>query len=146
MSEPLPDFDLSQFLPYRLAVAAQRASAGLAGHYRSTYGINVGEWRVLVHLLDAGEVSVRDLGETVNLDKSKASRAASWLAEQGYITKTENELDRRLVRLSLTPKGRELMAQILPLAIAFQARLESILDEHLDGLNEALEKLMTEEL
>lgn len=146
MAQTLPDFDLSTFLPYRLTVAAQRTSAGLARHYRDRYGISVPEWRVLVHLLDSGEVSVGDLGQTVNLEKSKASRAATRLADEGLITKSVNDADRRLVSLQLTDKGRDLMAKLLPLAIAFQARLDALLAEHAAGLNAALQALMTEEL
>lgn len=140
----LPDFDLATFLPYRLAVASARASAGLARTYRAKFGISVAEWRVLVHLLDAGEVSVRDLAATVNLDKPTVSRAASRLAGEGYVVKRGNEGDRRLVRLSLSPEGRALMARILPHALAFQAQLEDRVGEHLDALEAALDRLLAD--
>lgn len=146
MTQDLPDFDLSAFLPYRLTVAAQRVSAGLAQHYRERYGIVVAEWRILVHLLDSGEVSVGDIGQIVNLEKSKVSRAAQRLADDGLITKTVNSADRRLVSMMLTDKGRALMGEILPHAIAYQKRLDSLLEDHLAGLDAALTTLMSEEL
>ena len=90
MDHDLPDFDLSRFLPYRLSVAGDRLSAGLARRYRAEFGISVAEWRVLVHVTDAGEVSIRDLERRVNLEKSKASRAATRLAQAGYIRKAPN--------------------------------------------------------
>ena len=144
MSQDLPDFDLSAFLPYRLSVAAQRTSAGLAQIYRDRHGISGPEWRVLVHLSDSGEVSVGDLGARVNLEKSKVSRATTRLADDGLITKTVNAADRRLVSLKLTDKGRALMAELLPLAIAYQARLEAALAPHLGALMAALTTLEKE--
>lgn len=144
MSHDLPDFDLASFLPYRLSVAAQRTSAGLARHYRDRHDLSGPEWRVLVHLSDSGEVSVGDLGSRVNLEKSKVSRATTRLADDGLITKTVNAADRRLVSLKLTGKGRALMAELLPLAIAYQARLEAALAPHLAALDAALAILETE--
>ncbi|SEL75522.1 DNA-binding transcriptional regulator, MarR family [Roseivivax marinus] len=145
MPTDLPDFDLSRFLPYRLTVAAERLSAALARRYRSEFGISVAEWRVLVHLADAGAVSIRDLEARVHLEKSKASRAASRLVEAGYVVKTANPDDRRLVRLSLSDSGRTLMTDLLPLARAYQERLEYLVAPHLDGLEAALDTFMAEE-
>lgn len=141
----LPDFELAGFLPYRISVAAQRISTALAAKYGEIRDISRAEWRVLVHLLDSGEASVGELGQMVNLEKSKVSRAASRLVAQGLITKVENETDRRLVRMSLTEDGRALMARLLPVAIAYQDRLETLLGPHLQSLNAALDILEAEE-
>jgi DNA-binding MarR family transcriptional regulator len=142
MSVEVPEFDLTGFLPYRLSVVADRLSAGLARRYRSEYGITIPEWRVLAHLAHAGEVSVRDIERRVNLDKSKVSRAASRLEAQGYITKKVNSGDRRLLQLALTDTGRSLMAELIPLAAAYQQRLEELVSDHLASLEAAIDKLM----
>ncbi|MFD1344073.1 MarR family winged helix-turn-helix transcriptional regulator [Litorisediminicola beolgyonensis] len=139
-------FDLSKFLPYRMAVAADRLSARLALRYRTEFGISVADWRVLVHVVDAGSVSIRDIHQRVHLEKSKASRAASRLEAAGYLTKEVNAEDRRLVALTLTPKGHALMARLLPIAMSYQARLEALLAPHLDALDTALEIMIAEEL
>ncbi|WP_043769569.1 MarR family winged helix-turn-helix transcriptional regulator [Roseivivax isoporae] len=142
----LPEFDLSRFLPYRMTVAAERLSAGMARRYRAEFGISVAEWRVLVHLADGGEVSIRDLEARVNLEKSKASRAAARLAADGYVTKVPNAQDRRLVSLSLSDKGRALMADLIPRALAFQERLDRLLAAERAALDAALDAILTEDL
>lgn len=142
---PLPDFDLDRFLPYRLTIAAERLSAGLARRYRRDFGLSVAEWRVLVHLLHSGAVSVRDIGRHVNLEKSKASRAASRLEADGLIRKDINATDRRLLVLTLTDEGHALMAQLLPLAIAYQQKLERLIGARLDPLNEAIDIILRED-
>ncbi len=140
------NFDLKQFLPYRMAVAADRLSAGLAKRYRDDFGISVAEWRVLVHVADAGTVSIREIQQRVHLEKSKASRAASRLEENGYLSKDINDHDRRLVALRLTPKGTDLMNQLRPVAMDFQAQLDQILAPFLDALDGALDILMEDDL
>ncbi|WP_420324808.1 MarR family winged helix-turn-helix transcriptional regulator [Mameliella sp.] len=146
MTRPLPDFDLSGFTPYRLAVAAEKTSEALARQYRERFGISIPEWRVLVHLaqpLDGrGTVSVRDIEARVAMEKSKVSRAASRLETAGYIEKAADAGDRRLVRLALTDKGQALMAELLPLARAYQEELERRLGDTLADFEAGLDRLL----
>lgn len=116
-------FLLETFLPYRLAVASARISREFAAIYRERFAISAPEWRILAHLSQAGAVSVRDIHARVDMDKPKVSRAAASLERKGYVEKLAHAGDRRLVSLSLTKAGRKLMAQIAPVALAFQKRL-----------------------
>ncbi|MFZ7089640.1 MarR family winged helix-turn-helix transcriptional regulator [Primorskyibacter sp. 2E233] len=148
MSKPqkpdLPDFDLAHFTPYRLAVAAQRTSEELARQYRARFGISIPEWRVLVHLTQARDVSIRDIEARVAMEKSKVSRAATRLEAQGLIAKRVHESDRRLIRLALTEKGRALMAELLPLAMDYQTQIEARLGEAFDALEQGLSGLLSQ--
>lgn len=122
-------FDLDEFLPYQIAELSRRVSAGFERHYRARYGISVAEWRVVAHLSQQAAVSVREIHERVGLDKPKVSRAASRLEENGYITKQVNPTDRRLVELSLTPKGEEMIRVMAPIAAEYQAQLDAALGD-----------------
>jgi DNA-binding MarR family transcriptional regulator len=142
---PLPAFDLDSFTPYRLAVAAKRTSEELARQYRERFGISIADWRILVHLAHAGDgTSVRDIEARVALEKYEVSRTATRLVEKGLIAKTAHASDRRLVSLSLTGQGHALMAELLPLARAYQARIEERLGEAMTGLEAGLDKLLSE--
>jgi len=142
MSDPVQDFDLNAFLPYRLSAAANRMSRAFAERYREEFGITIPEWRVLAHLNHAGAVSVRDIEARVDMEKSKVSRAASRLEEAGYITKQVHGSDRRLLELRLTQEGRALVARVLPVAMAFQQEMLERLGEAAPGLVRALEILL----
>ncbi|MDA5092591.1 MarR family winged helix-turn-helix transcriptional regulator [Aliiroseovarius sp. KMU-50] len=122
-------FKLDHFLPYQIAVLSSRVSDGFARHYRDTYGISVSEWRVVAHLSQSDSVSVREIHKRVDMDKPKVSRAASRLETAGYVTKTVNPADRRLVELKLTGKGREMIEALSPIADAYQAKLEALLSD-----------------
>lgn len=137
----MTSFKLDNFLPYQIAVLSSRISAEFARHYRKAYGISVSEWRVVAHLSQADSVSVREIHKRVDMDKPKVSRAASRLEEAGYVTKTVNPKDRRLVELSLTDKGHEMIRTLTPIANAYQAELEAALSDP-DTFREQLSGLL----
>lgn len=138
----MPEFDLYSFTPYRLAVAAEKLSERLARQYRDRFGISIPEWRVLVHLAQSDDVSVRDIEARVAMEKSKVSRAASRLEASGLIAKTRHEGDKRLVKLRLTANGRAMMAELLVLANAFQAELVAELGDAATKLETGLDRLL----
>jgi DNA-binding MarR family transcriptional regulator len=122
-------FNLDEFLPYRLTVAAGRLSREFAQRYREKFGISIPEWRVVAHLSRSGAVSVREIHARVDMDKSKVSRAAARLEAAGYIEKRVNPADRRLVELRLTERGRAMMAELAVVAGDFQRELLERLGE-----------------
>lgn len=145
MIPPMPeDFDLTEFLPYQLAVAASRVSRAFAERYREEFGISIPEWRVLAHLAQSGAVSVREINARVDMDKSKVSRAAARLERAGLVSKAGHPEDRRLIALDLTDTGRALVARIVPQARTYQAELEAHLGEDAPALRRALARLLEE--
>ena len=137
-----PGFDLDAFLPYQLAVLSVRISRGFSTLYQHKFGISVAEWRVVAHLSQAGTVSVREIHERVDMDKSKVSRAASRLEATGYITKTANPEDGRLVALALTAKGRAMIDDLAPLARAYQDSVLAELGPDAPAFRAAIERLL----
>lgn len=144
MAHALPDFDLDSFLPYRLTVVAAQLSAGLARDYKEKFGISIAEWRVLLNVAYSGKVSIRDIEKRTNLEKSKVSRAASRLAQKGYISKVVSTDDRRLLDLGVTEKGADLLSELIPLAVAFQEKLEQKISAQLPELNAAMDIIIQE--
>lgn len=134
-------FDLDNFLPYRLAVAASHVSREFEALYRKEFGISNAEWRILAHLSQADKVSVRDIHKRVDMDKSKVSRAAARLEQAGLVEKLANRSDRRLVSLSLTTAGLDLVGRIMPMALAFQERLIQRLGDIAPLLASGLDRL-----
>lgn len=118
-------FDLDAFLPYRLAKLASRVSRGFAQEYSAKFGLSIPEWRVMAHLSQSDSVSVRELHLKADLEKSKASRAAARLEAAGLVDKKINEADRRLIELSLSAKGADMMAELRPLALSYEAQVLS---------------------
>ena len=136
------DFSLDDFLPYQLAVLSSHISREFSEIYAENFGLTVPEWRVIVHLHNAGPVSVREIQARVDMDKSKVSRAATRLEKSGHITKETNADDRRLLKLALTDKGHALMKQIIPLAHGFEDKLTKRLGPDNDTFRDMLAKFV----
>ena len=120
MPEP---FALDGFLPYRVAVLAGRLSREFSRIYQQRFGLSRAEWRVMAHLSQEAEVSVREIHARVDMDKSKVSRAATRLEEAGIVTKRISDRDRRLVVLALTDKGTAMMSELAEAARDYQAEV-----------------------
>jgi DNA-binding MarR family transcriptional regulator len=143
MSPAAASLDLDQFLPYLVNVLANRLSRELAGVYQARFGISIPEWRVIAHLSQHEDVSVREIHQRVDMDKAKVSRAAARLEAIGFIEKTDNKGDRRLVALRLTRRGRRLFTEIEPLALAFERESLSTLSKTEEAaLRSVLKKLL----
>lgn len=119
----MDDFDLAHFLPYRLTVLAERVSRRLSVEYEKEHRLSVPEWRVMVHLARFPSASVRDIQSFVNLEKPRVSRAVARLERNGLVTKLKDTTDARLVEISLTDRGEQVLADIVPKATAFEQRL-----------------------
>lgn len=141
----MPDFDLDHFLPYQLNVLADRVSKAFADHYRAAYGISIAEWRVVAHLHHGGPVSVREITNRVNMEKSRVSRAASRLEQAGYLRKTPNPEDRRLLALELTEDGKAMMADLIRMADEFQSNVLAQLGAEAAQFRSGLDRLLRDD-
>ena len=133
---------LATFLPYRLNVAAARASDGLARIYGERFGIGIPEWRVLATLGEFGPVTATAIGAHAHMGKVKVSRAAATLGSRGLLARTPHAEDRREAFLVLTPAGRAMYEEIVPLAQDYATRLAAGLTaQELATLDDLLERL-----
>ncbi|MBD3677593.1 MAG: MarR family transcriptional regulator [Rhodobacteraceae bacterium] len=140
---PVRQFDLENFLPYQLAVLAARVSREFSENYHQRFGLSIPEWRVVAHLAQSDKpLSVREIHARVDMDKSKVSRAATRLETAGYVTKRPHPEDKRLVELSLSDRGRAMMAELAPLAEAYEKEVLAALGDQGPAFREALRALL----
>ena len=140
----MAEFILSDFLPYQLSVLSARVSKEFSAHYRERFGISVSEWRIVAHLSQTkGPVSVREIFDRVNMDKSKVSRAASRLEKRGYVLKSKSRSDHRLVELSLSQAGRDMIKEMAPIALEFERAYLARLGQENIAFRAALETLLS---
>lgn len=76
------------------------------------YDVSVTQCYALKAVVDRGPVTVNDLAARLYMDKSTASRVAGGLEAKGYVVRTRDEGDGRVVRLQATAAGRALCARI----------------------------------
>ncbi|WP_371156975.1 MarR family winged helix-turn-helix transcriptional regulator [Jannaschia sp. 2305UL9-9] len=136
------NFNLSEFLPYRLSVLSSRTTKMLSRVYGEKYGLSTPEWRVLVHVARREKMSVREIHDSVYLEKPAVSRAVAKLEKAGLLRKTTCETDHRLVEIALTAAGLEMFNGIVPEALSFEAAILSAFSpEERDQLHDLMERL-----
>ncbi len=128
-SETPRHLKLDSFLPYRLIVLAEQVTHSFARIYGRRFGISNPEWRVMAVLGEANVLTSTDIVHRGRMHKTKVSRAVSDLEGKGFLTRRTSQTDMRVAHLSLTPRGRALYEQIVPLAESFSDRLTSELDQ-----------------
>ncbi|HLK05553.1 MAG TPA: MarR family transcriptional regulator [Candidatus Acidoferrum sp.] len=94
-----------------LVKAFQAASKYLYAGLAET-GIDDTDFRILEALLNKGPLPVNTIGPKVFLTPGSISTAVDRLVERGLVNRVESPEDRRIRLVSLTPKGKELIAPI----------------------------------
>lgn len=116
---------LETYFPYLLAATAEAFSRKLVEVYGRTYGLSREEWRLLLLLADAGQLSSLELTKRTTLDKVQVSRAAQKLEDKGLISRSVPASDRRLRVYTCSQAGQTLFSEVYP---SVQKRADAILD------------------
>jgi DNA-binding MarR family transcriptional regulator len=137
------DFQLDEFLPYRLSVAANRVSRMFSRRFADTFGLSIPEWRVLAVLGRVGSASPSAVGEMAAMDKVKVSRAAASLVARGMLRQTQDPDDGRARVLRMTRKGSSAYEGAVPLAREMEGEIASGLSRpEWAALHKALNRLL----
>ena len=91
--------------------AYQAAAKYLYAGLRET-GIDDTDFRILEVLLNKGPLPVNTIGPKVNLTPGSISVAVDRLLARGLVSRVESREDRRVRVVSLTSKGKELIAPV----------------------------------
>jgi len=94
-----------------LVKAFQAASKYLYAGLEET-GIDDTDFRILEALLNKGPLPVNTIGPKVYLTPGSISVAVDRLVERGLVSRVESSEDRRVRVVSLTPKGKRLIAPV----------------------------------
>ena len=98
------------YLIHRIAVRIEDSMNKKA----KKYGLRLPEMRVLMRLLNGGDMRVGDLALQTSIEASALSHILKRLSNDGWLTRTRSVEDNRTVVVSLTPKGRELATMLRP--------------------------------
>jgi DNA-binding MarR family transcriptional regulator len=133
------DFQLEDFLPFRLSVAAENTSRIMTKQYLERVGLGMAEWRLLAAVGRYGVLSPTAAGERTAMDKVKVSRAAASLAARGFVKQSQDPSDGRGRLLRLTRKGSTIYAGLPEMA----QRLERLILEGITATESAnLQKIL----
>ncbi|WP_373635612.1 MarR family winged helix-turn-helix transcriptional regulator [Yoonia sp. SS1-5] len=134
------DFDLKDFTPYLLNLAAEASSLGFQKHYKEKYGMLRTEWRVVFHLGQYGPMHAKEICNRARIHKTKVSRAVAALEKKRFLKREQESDDRRHEKLSLTRPG---MVAFRDLLVAAQRFDDALVEEFSQHQRDILRKCLT---
>ena len=125
---------------FALAVAT-RSVLGIYRPILEPMGLTHPQYLVMLALWGRSPLSVKELGQLLQLDSPTLSPLLKRLASAGLVTRTRSRDDERQLAIELTPAGVALRQQALQIPPAVIAQLGMELDE-LESLHAALTRVI----
>lgn len=137
-----PDFNLEEFLPYRLSIAANTVSKRIAKTY-APYKLSRTQWRVMAVLASSQKMTAQSVADKTGMDKTTVSRAVAKMLDRDLVKRGASELDGRSAPLSLSTEGRAMFAKIAPEALRQEQALKDMFsDTDLKTLTAYLDRIV----
>ncbi|WP_089085832.1 MarR family winged helix-turn-helix transcriptional regulator [Aquitalea magnusonii] len=113
-----------------LLVAVPKAWRALLDQRLRPYGFSQATWQVLLKLGRAGEPLLQnELAARVGIEPASLVRLLDVLQADGWVTRQQDEQDRRAKRVLLTAKASQVSGELLQVADALKAELLGGLDQ-----------------
>lgn len=110
-SSPTPSH-VDQWISYRCGLIAARIGNFVAPIYGQGFQMSMPTWRALAVIARFGPLSASELAQHTSSNASKVSRAIDTLVQEKLLTRHKDPQDTRRAVLQLTPRGRDVYAQI----------------------------------
>ena len=112
--------DLSEFFPYLINRVGSALVERFSADALDRRHLSIAMWRVLAALSENGGVRQIDVAEMTSTEVSTLSRVITRLMRLGLVDRRRSPKNSREVTVALTPKGKALVAQLVPIALALQ--------------------------
>lgn len=120
MSSSNQDFNIEEWLVYRLWRISQEAGFKLEEFYGNKFGLTGFDWRLIAAVANYAPISAKGLAKVLDLSQVQMTRALTNLIDDGIISRRMDKADRRRIVLRLTKKGLDIYQQIAPKAQALE--------------------------
>lgn len=94
------------------------------------FAVTAAQWSILIRCLSDGPQPPGALTRQLAVDASAVTRLLDRLSAKGLVVRKESLSDRRAIFVELTPKGREMVVRLPPLAM-------EVLEQFLDGFSKS---------
>jgi DNA-binding MarR family transcriptional regulator len=134
-----PRLDLSEFLPYLINRVGSALVTRFSEEALHGKNLSIDMWRVLAALSNNGGLRQIDLAGMTSIEVSTVSRLVTRLAQMSLVSRTRSPANSREVTVQLAPKGKALVAQLIPIAGALQdTATRGLTKQELAGVKRAL--------
>ena len=113
-----------------LCLHLQRAARATARRFDAAFrplGLTNGQFSLLMSLNRPGPAAIRDVANLLAMDRTTLTAALKPLERRGLVTVAVDPADRRGRQLFLTPTGRDLLAEAVPIWRREHAALDCLI-------------------
>lgn len=114
---------LDAFLPFELAVIANRVSQMIGNLINAKFDLQVPDWRILVTLDRYGPLPPNEVADKTAMDKARVSRAQRRLSDLKLVSIADDPVDGRRKVLSLEELGARVCRELVPSALERERQL-----------------------
>jgi DNA-binding MarR family transcriptional regulator len=104
-----------------------RAMRDQVDEQMSAAGASMSQWALLKTVGDEPDLSQRELADRILLTGSTLTHHLDRLETDGFIDRTRDTTDRRIVRVSLTPSGKHRRVELDAIVAASDATIRDLL-------------------
>ena len=112
--------DLSDYFPYLINRVGSALAERFTAEALDAKHLSIAMWRVLAALSNNGGLRQIDIAGMTSIEVSTLSRLISRLVHLGLVSRNRSTSNSREVTVQLAPKGKALVAQLIPIAEALQ--------------------------
>jgi len=136
--------DFTDYLCFRMGAIARKMTR-YYNNKLAPYGITIVQSWVLFYLFRQKSSSLKEIANAVQLDSPVVTGLVDRLVKEGLVIREEDPEDRRSLKISLTPRGRQVVEEIAPVVAEYNQRIRSIIpDNDAETFERALEALERE--
>lgn len=130
--------DFTTFICYSLKSTLKKVEKHIT-HELDEFGINLAQSFVLFTLLERDGSTLSEIGNRAHIENSSLTTMVDKLERDGLVERRLCSQDRRVIRLFLTDKGRDLADKVITLGQDFNNQLKRdlgpIQEDFVKGLN-----------
>jgi DNA-binding MarR family transcriptional regulator len=112
-------YRLTDAFPYLLNRVGVRMGE-LFSHRLEPYGVTLPMYRVMAALWENGDRRLGELSDIASVELSTLSRLVGAMTRKGLVSRKRPDANARTVEINLTNKGRNLVEQLIPLAMHYE--------------------------
>jgi len=130
----------TKFLCYQLKATMKKVEKYI-GQELNHYGVNLAQSFVILSLLENDGATLSEIGLRAQIENSSLTTMVDKLEKENLVERRSYPQDRRVIRLFLTDKGREVGNKLLEAGLTFNSYLEKNISIPAGDFLKALEEV-----
>ena len=142
MPAPIQRYDFQNSIGFLINRTAKGYVKALDSQLRENVGVTVGQWKVLVMLIDQNGLTQKEIADRLGLDGATLIPIIDKMEEEGLVVRKVDSRDRRNNRIYRTDKADALWEKMIQCASDIkEISLKGIPDENIKILRDTLENI-----